>query len=240
MRSSLDGKNEEGSSSTFDLSEPRIQQWLLEVVEMSRNNSELHIREDKLTWIEILRDFAIEAGVGFPIPKHLFTGSLFLLKQKNRNFAKLIEYQIGTSSTGLTGEFTFASITLMIDAVQIDTALLSETVYKQWTWFAEKVNELKPSDISPVVVQSRIFLDAYRVEATINSTVTTWFVANGLCLLVILLFIQNIALSFMVMGTILLILFCLGGLLFAVFSIPFGPVEALGVSIFIGLSANYS
>jgi len=118
--------------------------------------------------------------------------------------------------------------------------LLSETVYHQWTSFAEKVNGLKPSDISPVYVQSRIFLDAYRVEATINSTVTTWFVANGLCLLVILLFIQNIALSIMVMGTILLILFCLGGLLFAVFRIPFGPVEALGVSIFIGLSANYS
>jgi len=37
-----------------------------------------------------------------------------------------------------------------------------------------------------------------------------------------------------------LIFLCLGGLLFFVFSLPFGPVEALGVSIFIGLSANYS
>jgi len=240
MRSSFDDKNEEGFSSNFDLSEPRTQEWLLEVVEMSRNDPELHIREDKLTWIEILRDFAIEAGVGFPIPKHLFYGSLNLLKNKNYSFGKLIESQIGTSSVGLTGEFTFASVTLMVDALQIDPTLLSETVYHQWTSFAEKVNGLKPSDISPVYVQSRIFLDAYRVEATINSTVTTWFVANGLCLLVILLFIQNIALSIMVMGTILLILFCLGGLLFAVFRIPFGPVEALGVSIFIGLSANYS
>jgi hypothetical protein len=70
---------------------------------------------------------------------------------------------------------------------------------------------------------------------------TTWFVTNGLCLLVILLFIQNVDLSFMVMVTIVLIPFCLGGLLFAaVFRVPFGPVEALGVSIFIGLSANYS
>ena len=91
-----------------------------------------------------------------------------------------------------------------------------------------------------VVAQSSIFLDAYRVEATIDSTLVTWFVANGLCLLVILVFIQNLALSVMVMVTIILILFCLEGLLFAVYRIPFGPVEALGVSIFIGLSANYS
>jgi multidrug efflux pump subunit AcrB len=117
---------------------------------------------------------------------------------------------------------------------------VSEIVYKQWAGFSEEVNESTPPGIPKVVAQSRIFLDAYRTEATIDSTLTTWFVANGLCLLIILLFIQNVALSFMVMVTIVLILFCLGGLLFAVFRVPFGPVEALGVSIFIGLSANYS
>jgi hypothetical protein len=243
VRPSFDGKNEEEpSSSTFDLSEPRMQEWLLEVVLMAKNDTKLYIRQDKLTWIEMLQGFAIEAGVGFPIPKDLFTGYLQLLKDRDDGFATLIENEIGTRGPGLQGDYTYASITMMVDAVQISAASLSlsEIVYKQWSDFSEKVNESTPSDLPQVVAQSRIFLDAYRVEATIGSTVTTWFVANGLCLLVILLFIQNVALSFMVMGTIVLILFCLGGLLFAVFRIPFGPVEALGVSIFIGLSANYS
>jgi hypothetical protein len=241
VRSSFDGKNEEdSSSSTFDISEPRMQEWLLEVVLMAKNDTELYIRQDKLTWIEMLQNFAIRAGVGFPIPKDLFTGYLQLLKDRDADFATLIENEIGTRGPGLQGDFTYASITMMVDALQIDATLLSEVVYKQWGEFSEKVNESTPPGIPQVVAQSRIFLDAYRVEATIGSTVTTWFVANGLCLLVILLFIQNVALSFMVMGTIVLILFCLGGLLFAVFRIPFGPVEALGVSIFIGLSANYS
>ena len=239
--SSFDGNNEgEPSPSTFDISGPRMQEWLLEVVLMARNDTELYIRQDKLTWIERLQNFAIEAGVGFPIPKDLFTGYLQLLKRRDPDFATLIENEIGTRGPGLQGDFTYASITMMVDALQIDPNLLSEVVYKQWGEFSEKVNESTPPGIPQVVAQSKIFLDAYRVEATIGSTVTTWFVANGLCLLVILLFLQNVALSFMVMGTIVLILFCLGGLLFAVFRIPFGPVEALGVSIFIGLSANYS
>jgi hypothetical protein len=240
VRSYLDGKNEGERSSTFDISEPRMQEWLLEVVLMAKNDTKLYIRQDKLTWIERLQNFAIEAGVGFPIPKHLFTGYLQLLKNRDADFATLIESEIGTRGPGLQGDFTYASITMMVDALQIDPNLLSEVVFKQWGEFSEKVNESTPPDIPQVVAQSKIFLDAYRVEATIGSTVTTWFVANGLCLLVILLFLQNVALSFMVMGTIVLILFCLGGLLFAVFRIPFGPVEALGVSIFIGLSANYS
>ena len=37
-----------------------------------------------------------------------------------------------------------------------------------------------------------------------------------------------------------MIFLCLAGLLFGLLRLPFGPVEALGVSIFIGLAANYS
>merc|ERR1719282_411421 len=43
----------------------------------------------------------------------------------------------------------------------------------------------------------------------------------------------------MVMISLILILLCFAGLIFFVFQIEFGPVESLGVSIFVGLSANY-
>lgn len=237
-------ENGDVSSSSVNLADPRMQLWLMDVVEMARSNQGLFVREDKVTWIERLRDYAIYAGVGWPIPERLFTTYLQLAKLKDDTFADLIENAIGTSAPGLGGDFTFASITMNVDAVLVRNAAknisMSEHIYREWTEFAEQANELASPDVPDVVAQSSIFLDAYRVEATIDSTLMTWFVANGLCLLVILVFIQNLALSLMVMATILLILFCLGGLFFAVFRLPFGPVEALGVSIFIGLSANYS
>ena len=237
-------KNGESSLSSLKLAEPRTQEWLIEVVEMAKSNSQLFVRQNKLTWIERLRDFATYAGVEFPIPEHLFTTYVQMLKLKDPTFAELVQNEIGTSAPGLAGDFTFASVTMMVDGVHAGNAAqnvsMSEQIYNEWTKFATEANKLSPPEIPKVFAQSSIFLDAYRVEATIDSTLVTWFVANGLCLLVILLFLQNLALSFMVMVTILLILFCLGGLLFAVFRVPFGPVEALGVSIFIGLSANYS
>jgi hypothetical protein len=231
-------------SPMLNLAHPDTQEWLLEVVDMAKANPELFVRQDKLTWIERLRDFAAFAGVEFPIPESLFTTYIQLLKLKDPTFEEAIQDAIGTSAPGLAGDFTFAGITMMVDAVQVGNAAhnisMSEKIYNEWTEFATYTNALSPPETPNFVAQSSIFLDAYRVEATIDSTLVTWFVANGLCLLVILIFIQNLALSFMVMVTILLILFCLGGLLFAVFRVPFGPVEALGVSIFIGLSANYS
>lgn len=240
----IDKESIKSASPSLNLAEPRTQEWLLEVVEMAKTNTQLFVRRDKLTWIERLRDFAPYAGVEFPIPEHLFTTYIQLLKLKDPDFADLIRNAIGTRAPGLGGDFTFASITMMVDAVESGEAAqnisMSEYIYKEWTDFTAEVNELSPAEVPPVIAQSSIFLDAYRLEALINSTLMTWFVANGLCLIVILVFIQNLALSAMIMVTITLVLFCLGGLIFAVFHIPFGPVEALGVSIFIGLSANYS
>ncbi len=234
--------NEESTS--INLADPSTQAWLLEVARMAKSNPQLFVRQDKLTWIERLEDFSSYAGVEFPIPEHLFSTYLQLLKTKDGDFATTIQNAIGTTSPGLGGDYTFASITMMVDAVEAESAAqnisMSEQIYTEWAAFAAEVNELTPPGVPDVTAQSSIFLDAYRVDATIDSTLVTWIVANGLCLLVILLFIQNISLSFMVMMTILLTLFCLGGLLFSVYRVPFGPVEALGVSIFIGLSANYS
>merc|ERR1712232_127934 len=43
----------------------------------------------------------------------------------------------------------------------------------------------------------------------------------------------------LIMTSLVLILMCFAGLIFFVFKIKFGPVGSLGVSIFIGLTANY-
>lgn len=230
---------DDDSTSSFDLSEPHIQEWLLEVVKLARNETGLNVQSDRPTWIELLRDSAVEAGIGFPIPQDLFVGYLQLLKAQSRAFRRVASNKIGTNSPGLVGEFLFASVVLLAEVPYTGDSL-SERTLKEWTSFLDSVNERLPPNVPPVAVQSETFLTAYRNQATIDSTVTTWFVANGLCLLIILFFTQNVLLSAMVMATLGLIFLCLGGLLFKVFYIPFGPVEALGVSIFIGLSANYS
>jgi hypothetical protein len=228
-----------GLNNNFDPSEPHVQEWLLEVIKLAREEKGLNVQPIRLTWIEMLRDFAIEEGVGFPIPQQLFVEFLQLLKSKNCDFADLISTDLGTRSPGLAGEFLFASITVYADVLETETSL-SMTAYKEWSSFVESVNQLSPPNVPPVLAYSKVFENAYRSKETIDSTVTTWVVANGLCLAIILIFTQNVLLSLMVMATITLIFLCLVGLLFAVFTLPFGPVEALGVSIFIGLSANYS
>ena len=228
-----------GIDRSFDPSDPEVQMWLYNTIQLARNDTNLHVQDGSPTWIEIVREFAIEADVGFPVPKDMFVGYLQLLRSQDRDFALSITDELGTTAPGLAGEFLYASITLRVDVLPSETSV-SEMKLEQWTRFTDSVNANKSPNMTPVVAQANVFLTAHRTEATVDSTLSTWLISNLLCLGIILIFTQNVMLSFMVMVTIFFIFLCLGGLLFGVFAVPFGPVEALGVSIFIGLSANYS
>jgi predicted RND superfamily exporter protein len=161
------------------------------------------------------------------------------LKENNNVFASLVREDLGTTAPGLAGSFLFASLTLLAE-VKGSLKSLSSDTYREWSSFVDHVNTHAPESISPVVAQSGTFLNAHRAEETISSTGLSWLISNLVCLLIILGFTRSLCLSAMVTVVLVLIFLCLAGVLFGIFKLPFGPVEALGVSIFVGLSANYS
>ena len=224
---------------SLDVADPTFQQWMLEVVKMARNKTSLAVNAGSPTWIEIVETVANEHGIGFPVPKDLFSGFLQLLKGNNNEFASLVQEELGTTAPGLAGSFLFASVTFLAE-VKGSLQSLSSDTYMEWSSFVDHVNTNAPESISPVVAQSRTFLNAHRAEETISSTGLSWLVSNLVCLLIILGFTRSLCLSAMVTIVIILIFLCLAGVLFGIFRLPFGPVEALGVSIFIGLSSNYN
>merc|ERR1712194_800100 len=187
------------------------------------------------TWIEAVKDFAVENGFGFPVPRELFTGLIELMKGSSY-FKKLVEREIATKSPGITGDFLFTSLSVLSE-VPVDYT--SEDELNKWKTFTQKINEMLPDNLPPIDPQSDIFLDSLRTTAIVDSTLSSYMFANGLYFVIILIFTGNFLLTLMVMVSLILILMCFAGLVFFAFQIEFGPVESLGVSIFVGLSANY-
>ncbi|CAJ1939029.1 unnamed protein product [Cylindrotheca closterium] len=220
--------------SGFDVTKPANQQWLLEVVLAARATKSLNAISSEPTWIEMLADFARKQDGGFPIQKELFTSYVEILKFKDPAFEEIVKDEIGTSLPGLAGQPLYASVTFQ------SRASSSLGSFSKWTEFSDTMNEKAPSDIPPMVAQSDLFWNSARAQETIDATVNTWLLANLLCFAIILFFTQNLLLSAMVIGTIILMFMCIAGWLFFVLDRALGPVQALGVSIFIGLSANYS
>jgi len=223
--------------SQVDPSDEFIQEWLLEIVTLARNDAVSLSLHPQLVWIEALKDFAVETGVGFPIPKELFIGLVERLKSSSAYFRKLVEREIGSANPGIAGEYLYTSVTFLSEVpLSADT---SDEALKMWTIFTESVNDHIPEHLPHIDVQSDAFLDSLRTTAIVDSTVSTYFVANGLFLLVVLLFSHNLIMTLVIMLSLIAIFFCCGGFIFNIFQIEFGPVESLGVSIFVGLSSNY-
>jgi len=223
-----------GGVTRFDVTEPTTQQWLLDVVLAAKADDLLNVIAEEPTWIEMLADFAKKQDHGFPIQKELFMTYVEILKSKNTTFDELVEDEIGTSLAGLAGDTLYTSVTMQ------SSGPTSLGFFDKWTTFANTMNERSPTDVQPMVAHSDLFWNDVRAQETIDATVRTWLFANLLCGIIILLFTQNLMLCMMVMVTIFLMFMCIAGWLFAVLDRPLGPIQALGISIFIGLSANYS
>jgi len=248
----------------IDPSYPYIQEWLLEVVTLARNDAALRLHPQP-TWIEAVKEFAVENGIGFPVPKDLFIGVLDLMKTQSSFFRKLVERKIATTNPGIHGKFLFTSLSVLSE---VPDSYTSELALNDWTNFTSSVNEMLPENLPPINVQvshytadnlyvlvlsnlalmicllflpsqSDVFMDTLRTTAIVESTLSSYFFANGLYVVIMLFFTGNLLLTLMVMSSLLLILLALAGLTFFAFQIEFGPVESLGVSIFVGLSANY-
>jgi hypothetical protein len=217
-----------------DPSDPNNQEWMLRLVTMARNDTSLRLHPQPV-WIEVVKEFAVQQGFGFPVPKDLFIGTIELLKESKVLFRKNVEKEIVTKGPGITGEALFTSLSFLSEA----PLTAAEDPLKVWTNFTDSINLMLPDDLPPVFAHSTAFVDSLRTTAIVESTISSYFFANGLYLAIILLFTGNFLLTLMVMAAVISILLSFAGLVFFAFQIEFGPVESLGVSIFVGLSANY-
>merc|ERR1712072_846866 len=71
------------------------------------------------------------------------------------------------------------------------------------------------------------------------STVESFLISNGICLGAVLIFTGDLAISLYTMFAIMMIVVTLLGFLFGIMGFTFGAIEAVGVTIFVGMSVDY-
>ena len=166
-----------GSDSYIDPSKPHIQEWLLELATLARNETSL-LLHPQLTWIKALKEFAVENGFGFPVRRDLFIGLIELMKGSNSFFRKLVEKEIATKSPGIAGEFLFTSISVLSE---VPPDYTSELALQKWTNFTQKINDMLPENLPPVNAQVSIF--HMRIAASSSRIFNLMRFSDGVCIL---------------------------------------------------------
>jgi hypothetical protein len=147
---------------------------------------------------------------------------------------------IGTEGEDFHGRVKFIRVRMTIAVKRSEGAREKRPTYDEWVRFlAEKVNSNAPAGVGKAILVSDQFKKMDLELRIISSTLGSWMLSNVICLASVLLFTRNVLISLYTMLSIVLIVATLLGIIFGAAGYPFGAIEAVGVTIFVGLSVDY-
>lgn len=221
----------------FDMSDTGVQEWLRYVCHSARNETRLLVRSELPCWIDAFAQGLTNVGDRFPVSPALLEPSLISFFSTSQS--SIFRKHVRTVGPGHSGRPYLVTLAMKINLRGNEGSEVIMAHREYWEAFLTRINQHAPSKAGTAFVTNAQFVKADIEQQIVGSTVFSWLLSNGICLAVVLLFTQNVLISLYTMGTIVLIVVSLVGFLFSVFRFTFGAVEALGVSIFVGLSVDY-
>lgn len=217
------------------------QQELLDACIRAKTEPTLLIRSEVPCIMERLKTLAESEG-GFPVPAERRASDLArLLGPAGAN----TDGNIGVFGPSLAGPVRYVRQPFRVNLLGTAGADKLTPVYEQWQKFLDSMNEAVQArglggNGLEVIMVSKEF-NRMHVERTILlSTVHGFVVAVGVVLLSVVVFTGNVVVAAYAVTSVLLSIFALFGILISALKWEFGPVQAIGLITFMGLSVDYT
>lgn len=130
--------------------------------------------------------------------------------------------------------------------IQVDTVLegnLGSTegmpIYEKWDTFADEVNAAAPVKCGKMMMSSFLWVRIISETVLVKSTIKAWAISNLSAFICICLFTRSLYISVLTALTIFMIVVCLVGAIVCVLGWEMGAMEALSVTIFVGMACDY-
>eukprot|EP00957_Ditylum_brightwellii_P074166 5635584-Ditylum_brightwellii.AAC.1 len=147
---------------------------MLETAKAARKTANLHISPRTKTWIEVVEEETKKINITFPLEQSDFAGFVSLMMEDS-NFRILYGGDIGTTGPGVGGDFVFTSLTFLQEVGGGDSR---EDLLERWKTFANDLNSNALVKAGQAVVYSNAFNEAYRKNAILSTTLSSWALAN--------------------------------------------------------------
>eukprot|EP00520_Triparma_pacifica_P008820 CAMPEP_0118651770 /NCGR_PEP_ID=MMETSP0785-20121206/10958_1 /TAXON_ID=91992 /ORGANISM="Bolidomonas pacifica, Strain CCMP 1866" /LENGTH=1735 /DNA_ID=CAMNT_0006544235 /DNA_START=47 /DNA_END=5251 /DNA_ORIENTATION=- len=114
-----------------------------------------------------------------------------------------------------------------------------EVIYKEWEKFIDDLNTKAPSSVGDAKMTHFLWVRIQTELLLIKSTITAWAISNVSAFAAILIFTKNFYIALCTTLCIFFIVVCLVGAMIAVLGWKIGAIEALSVTIFVGMACDY-
>merc|ERR1711871_1192105 len=157
---------------------------------------------------------------------------------RQQNF---VGFRPGSKPGNFTGNsIEWVKLDLNVDVPKSSSAAQMAPIYSAWNSFVISMNSRCGHDfVGEAVMVSEKFTSMDQELSLISSTINGFMTSNLICFGAVLFFTGDIVISFYTMAAIFMIVVTLLGLLFGILGWTFGAIEAVGVTIFVGMSVDY-
>jgi hypothetical protein len=230
----------------MDFKSESAQLFLLSVCQEASNITlfDLQTRADSPCWIVAFRDFVLARGMYFPVSRTLYSLMLdeFMGTYSSNKVYEGASYKsdVGTLGKSFAGDVNWVALTFKINVDKTSAASVLLPVQQEWAKFLDYVNAKSIKDAGKARMVSETFTKMDTELGIISSTVVSFLASNLICFICVVIFTGDLVISLVTMTVIILIVITLLGFLFAGMGYTFGAIEAIGVTIFVGMSVDYA
>jgi len=234
----VDNKSEPDYDYNFELFDPEVQEWIFDTCSAARADPELLVREEVVCWIEGWKTWVMAVGGPFPVNNSDLASEALQVFMHQRVGSPFLG-DVATDGVDYAGRPYFTRIRLKINVAANDDAEYREEVRQKWDTWVENRNAMAPASVGPMLMVSYFFTQMELESQVLQSTFMAFGGSMATSLLAVAFFTQNVVIAFYVCLNIFLVVGVLAGFLLYWMEYQFGVVEAIGATIFVGLSVDY-
>ncbi|CAE7437322.1 DISP3 [Symbiodinium sp. CCMP2592] len=235
-----DNRSAPAYDGSVDLLSPAVQAHMLRTCTDARADALLLVKSELSCWIESFAEFMPLVGGTFPVNDSDMVQEAFQAFM-HQNVASLNSYQkdVRTAGEDFAGRVMFSRLRMKVNMAVNAAKEQKDVVRQRWQEYVESLNQRAPPEAGQAMMVSWVWTSMALEESVFSSTILAFSLSLSTSMVAVALFTRDIVLAFYVCLNILLVVSVLSGFLLNILDYDFGVVEAIGATIFVGLSVDY-
>lgn len=225
---------------SLKLLDPVAQEHLLSACSEARATLDLRVKDEMPCWIDSFKTFMTARGGHFPV-SDMGMMSEALQAFLYRTSSKDLGYRRDVLTTGETfdGELIFTRLRMKVNMAINAEKSERRDLRERWEDYVRQLNARAPRETGWAMMVSKTWTSMELEDRVFSSTIAAFSLSILTSLVAVSLFTRNVLLAFYVCCTILLVVCVLSGCLLNFLQYDFGVAEAIGATVFVGLSVDY-
>ncbi|CAE7575903.1 DISP3 [Symbiodinium natans] len=224
---------------SVDLWAPPAQAHMLRACSDARADAKLLVKSELSCWIESFAEFMPIVGGSFPVNGSMAEEAFQAFMHQNVAVQKSYQNDVRTSGEDFAGRLMFARLRMQVNMAVNAEREQKDVMRRRWQDFVDTLNLNAPPEAGKAMMMSWVWTALSLEESVFSSTILAFSLSLSTSMVAVALFTRDLMLAFYVCLNILLVVCVLSGFLLNVLGYDFGVVEAIGATIFVGLSVDY-